>query len=461
VAILFTTEFNISKEKIQELGTFDAFLDEDSSFFINLKRLKECTLQEFADSYNKINKRFREIGLLLKSATPNDRLYREAIKKFDFPEVNGINLGFASGKYGAGFGKQLRKTIIQDAYEIIQSGSEQPEIFQLVGLFEDNVGPDRLSDMIARIIYDDIVMYTRRIMSELGITPEAYPKYKFKKGLIINPYKNQELLLLPECILHELPIARCWDDIDRVCAENDAIRAEINEEIGKNWRKMSTFERKRYLREQVFKHPEKLKRIINAYNNASISSFSVFRNPEYTTNYLLDTYEMPVSDCENSYDAAIDIIENFKKWVEFHRGSSVINGCSEKPSEKLVQLMIYAVGKMFCDMFNWCFAPETDSGRGPADFVLSRGTDKTVVEVKLTSNQDCVHGLEVQIEEYAIAENTDKKVFVIVDTGSNSNRVKKVQDKREEMLAKGLSPATVIVVDAVPKDSASKYRPKE
>ena len=45
------------------------------------------------------------------------------------------------------------------------------------------------------------------------------------------------------------------------------------------------------------------------------SAGSVFRNPEYTTNYLLDTYEMPVSDCENSYDAAIDIIENFKKWV--------------------------------------------------------------------------------------------------------------------------------------------------
>lgn len=461
IATLFTTEFNISKEKTKKLGVFDVFLDEDSSFFINLRCLRECTVPEFAGSYDKINTLFREIGLLLKKSTPGSRLYRKAYEMFDFPEVNGINLGFASGKHGAGFGKQLREQIIKDAYEIIQSGSEQPEIFHLVGLFEDNVGPDRLSDMIARIIYTDILAYTRRILSELEITPEKYPKYQFRDGLVVNPYKRTCLLLLPECILHELPIARCWDDIDRVCAENDAIRAEINEEIGNVWRQISTKERKEYLREYVFKCPDKLKRIISAYQAAPVLPFNVFRNPDYITNYLIDTYEMPISKCADSYIAALEIIENFKTWVEYHRGVSVINGSGEKPSEKLVQRMIYAVGQMFCDKFNWCFSPETDSGRGPADFVISRGTDKTVIEVKLTSNQDCVHGLEVQIEEYAIAEGTDKKIFIVVDTGSNSYRVGKVMEKRDEMISQGLSPATVVAVDAVPKDSASKYKPKQ
>ena len=460
MATLFTTEFNVPKERLKDLGVFNAFLNEDSSFFINLRCLKECTVPEFVESYEKINNRFREIGMLLKQATPGGRLYRAAYDRFDFSEVNGINLGFASGKHGAGFGKQLRAKIIEDAYEIVQSGSEQPEIFHLVGLFEDNVGPDRLSDMIARIIYSDIVAYTRRILAELEINSENYPKYEFENGLVVNPYKKNYLLLLPECILHELPIARCWDDIDRVCAENNAIRAEINEEIGNTWRCMPTTERKEHLREQVFKCPEKLSRVISAYQNEEISPFNVFRNPDYITNYLIDTYEMPVSFSEDSFAAALDIIENFKEWIEYHRGASVINECGEKPSEKLIQRMIYGVGQMFCKKFNWCFSPETDSGRGPADFVISRGTDKTVVEVKLTSNKDCVHGLEVQIEEYAIAENADKKIFVVVDTGSNSYRVEKVMEKRSEMLSKGLSPATVVAVDAVPKDSASKYKPK-
>lgn len=33
-------------------------------------------------------------------------------------------------------------------------------------------------------------------------------------GLIVNPYKGCEILLLSIDILHELPIAQCWDDIE-------------------------------------------------------------------------------------------------------------------------------------------------------------------------------------------------------------------------------------------------------
>lgn len=459
MAVLFSTEFNVQQKLLKETGVFDIFLDEDSPFFINIKRLKECDIPEFVGSYNRVNAYFRDIGLLLKQSTPGDRLYREAYKRFDFPEVNGINLGFSSGTHGAGFGNQLRKKIIGDAYEIIKSGSEQPEVFHLVGLFEDNVGPDRLSDMIARIIYDDIIKYNRRVLAELNITQTIYPKYKFKDGLLKNPYKKELLLLLPECILHELPIARCWDDIDRVCAENDAIRAEINEDIGSEWRKISISQRKKYLREQVFKDPQKLQKIINAYKVDSVEPFNPLRNPDYIAEYLQGIYQLPDSTCENSFDAAMEILENFKQWVEFHRGASVINGNGAKPSEKLVQKLIFAVGKMFCEKFNWCFSPEVDSGRGPVDFLISRGMDKTVVEVKLTSNQDCVHGLEVQIEEYAKAENTANKIFVVVNTGSNDYRIEKVHDKRAEMISNGLSPATVVVVDAIPKVSASKYTP--
>ena len=219
-----------------------------------------------------------------------------------------------------------------------------------------------------------------------------------------------------------------------------------------------TSERKEYLREKIFKCPQKLQRIIKAYQSEVAPEYNIFRNPDYIANYLSATYKMPDSSCNDSYAAPMDILENFKQWVEYHRGASVINGCSARPSEKLVQRLIHAVGQMFCKKFNWCFSPEPDSGRGPADFVVSRGVDKTVVEVKLTSNQDCEHGLEVQIEEYAKAEETKKKIFVLIDTGRCSYRVQAVYRKQAEMRSKGLSPATIVVVDAVPKDSVSKYK---
>jgi hypothetical protein len=116
---------------------------------------------------------------------------------------------------------------------------------------------------------------------------------------------------------------------------------------------------------------------------------------------------------------------------------------------------------MFCEKNNWDINPEEDAGRGPVDFKISRGNDKTVTEIKLTSNSECVHGLEVQIEEYAKAENTDKKIFILVDTGEHSNRISEVQNKWKEMDAKGLHPAKLVIVDSKPKASASKYNPSE
>lgn len=239
IPVFISDEFGLGS-KLEELGVFDSLIDEDSNFFINIKRLKDTKVPEFKDSYNNINSYFRDMGILLKaSKSQDDKLYKTAVKRFNFSEVKGINLGFSKGTGGAGFGPILSNQIVKDASLIIKSGSEQPEIFHLVSLFEENVGPDRLSDMIANLIYDDIVRYTKRIYKEVGINQESYSDYSFKSELIINPYKNCELLLLPIDILHELPIARSWDDIDRVVSENETIKKEMSDLVGKDWNKLA------------------------------------------------------------------------------------------------------------------------------------------------------------------------------------------------------------------------------
>ncbi len=182
MAVFVSDEFELGMQ-LEESKVFDSLMDEDSNFFINIKRLKETEVPEFKDSYDNINAYFRDIGILLKaSKNPQDKLYKTAVKKFDFSEVRGINLGFSKGTRGAGFGPKLSNKIVKDASEIIKSGSEQPEIFHLTSLFEENVGPDRLSDMIATLIYDDIVKYTKRVYKDLGINKENYPEYSFKYG---------------------------------------------------------------------------------------------------------------------------------------------------------------------------------------------------------------------------------------------------------------------------------------
>lgn len=131
MGILFSQEFNVQNE-VEEFGIFDAIIDSDSPFFINIKRLQYTKVEEFQEAYDKINTFFRSIGLLLKTATSREhKNYRTAYRMFHFPEVNGINLGFSHGRRGSGLGSELRAKIISDAYDIIKTGSEQPEIFHL------------------------------------------------------------------------------------------------------------------------------------------------------------------------------------------------------------------------------------------------------------------------------------------------------------------------------------------
>ena len=61
MAILFSNEFNIPKERLTELGVFNVFVDEDSHFFINIKRLQVTNVPEFSGGYAKVNQYFHNI----------------------------------------------------------------------------------------------------------------------------------------------------------------------------------------------------------------------------------------------------------------------------------------------------------------------------------------------------------------------------------------------------------------
>lgn len=455
--VLFSKKFGISQEQMYQLGVFDVFLDIDSHFFINIKRLQNCVIPEFTESYKKVNDYFSSIGVLLSNSSYNDKIYRTALSRFNFSEVNGINLGFSQGTRGAGFGIKLREKIIRDAFEIIKAGSNQPEIFQLVSLFEGNVGPDRISDMVARIIYDDILAYTKRVYKELNMNEKKYPEYFFNDGILFNPYKNAPLLLLPCDILHKLPIARDWDDIDRVCRENNAIKREINRLVSSQWAKMTASAKKDYLLNTIFKNPEVLNRVIDAYRKSRVEKCNFYEDTDYLVNFCKSTVNINDSEKKDSFSATKEILLNYKEWVELHRGALVVNPKDKRALEKNVQRTIHAVALMYCKQNNWDISPETDSGRGPVDFKISRGIDKTVVEVKLSSNAQCVHGLEVQIEEYAKTENTNKKIFVLVYVGIGKQRIELVKTKWNQLSAAGKNPAEIIEIDAVEKKSASIY----
>lgn len=120
-----------------------------------IRMLEQMEFQSHILTMQRINDLFRKIIKLLERAEKknvSDIFFRQALTLFDFSEVNGIGLGFTEKAPGSGFGPLLSKRVIETAYDIVKAGITDPEFFQLLPLFENDVGPDRLSDIIATII---------------------------------------------------------------------------------------------------------------------------------------------------------------------------------------------------------------------------------------------------------------------------------------------------------------------
>ncbi len=465
---MFISEYIKPKESLSKLGVFDALIDKDSHFFINIIRLKKSTVPEFIEAYNKLNSFFTDIATLLDAAdapSTTDKMYRGARKKFTFHEVNGINLGFSNSHIGAGWGEKLSDKVLFDAYQIVKKGSKQPEIFHLVSLFEENVAGDRLSDMIATIIEPYIKKYTIRIMQELKIGLGQRNDLSYTKdGFIVNPYKKCPILFLPKEILHELPIAKDWDDIGRVASENDTIRREISTEIGEEWKKWASSEQKQYLLRNIFMQPSVCQRVIDGYKNEDLTQFDLRNNAEYYAEVLLkivkETQSFQKTEKQpDSFEASMDIINVYKNWIENNRGWAEIQSFPSQTREKSIQRTMHLGAKYYLQTNNLDASFECDAGNGALDMKISRGLDKTITEIKLSSNARYLHGYETQIAQYGKAEQTEKMIYVFIDIG-NPIRRQNLLDRNREDIRKKIKCPNLVIIDASARSAASTFNSK-
>ena len=486
---LLSSYLNFTDE-LENCGVLDSSLDEDLNLFINILRLKQSKTPEFKNSYDRINNFFKDIIVLLDAAHNNDDNFcRRAYRLFDFSEVNETNLGFAKSTSGQGFGHTLRKQVISQAFDIVKAGNKQPEIFHLMQLFEDNVGPDRISDMISTIIRPDLEAYTLRVLKELGITRTSYPKLEFdKEGFLLNPYKSQKgkhirIYFLPTEILQDLPIAHSWDEIDDVISKNEAIKREINIEIGNEWSKYSSYMKKKYIREEIFENQQRCSRVINAYREESTKEIDLTDPKTYSTSpdYYVAKIAKNLNDEHfaftlktnstggavnsadpsvikrevNSHSVTIDMLDYFGEFVYNHKGWELIQSFSTGEAEKFTQRIIDGCCRKIVEENEFDISFEPNEGPGPADIKVSRGSDKTVIEVKLSTNGEYIHGFDTQLPRYAETEKARFMVLLFIDKG-NPGRLKSLKKRCDELQFSDDYCPELYLVDARKQKSANK-----
>ena len=181
---LFSKHFKIKPEKLVDAGLIDPFLDVDTQLFIDPILLEKCAIPLICrEAHTELRNHFGNVFRLLAiSANEGDAPWKGAQRLLELTEAPFNGLGYGKGdRDGTSRPDELRDTILRTSKEVVQLGQADPEMISLMGFFEENVGPDTISDLTSRIIFPQLAQITRDFCLSNGIPvrkSNASPKFE-------------------------------------------------------------------------------------------------------------------------------------------------------------------------------------------------------------------------------------------------------------------------------------------
>ena len=462
--------FGISESAYKKSGAFDPVIGIDSLFFVDPLLLSKTKVAEFKDALAEVRDYFSGVITLLRAG--NDKARKLAHKKLILREVRGIGIGYGNETDdGSAVGPELARRLMVTAEELLGMGVNDPVIFEVMGLFEEDFGPDRLSDGLIRILLKRIYAYSERVTEELKIK-ETYAQKTYERNYILakHPLKDGPIIFIPHGILRDLPLANSFEDISAVAAFNDDLRQKFNSILAacftqKDGKKPKKFEIRQYLLETK----ERIKTVVAAYQACSPEAYDFENDPAGLYLWLEKAKELVESNPltipvkpkkEEDLEAVVrKILGTFKKFIETKGGWRSLYNDSKKPlNESHARHFFYATALMYCEASDIDISPESNAGQGPVDFKLSVGhMEKIIVEVKLTSGH-VRQGYEKQTRIYEKSEEAKASYFVVVQVTDKSKVLEEVLKMEEEEEKEGKKHPTIIVVNGREKPSASKTK---
>ena len=470
----FSGEFKLPSGFLRKAGSFDPLLNVDTKLFIDPLLLEKSAHPEMLAAYKDWRAHFADIIKLLKATKgAGDVAWKAADKMFDSPEFKGTCLGYGSASIvGSGIGPKLRARLLRTAHEIVKLGIEDPTLFPLLALLEEDVGPDRISDLTTRAIGHRLAEFTTRVLTGQNIPSQRFDVFGSEFSLPVNPHVSDRgeslpVVLTPLDVLRALPVASDWSDVDRVKSENDKLRRRINQAIGAVWLR-HTDQSKAKNRAAFLKDKEAFDSLLAAVRSMSKAPYDFAGDPEGRVNWLelgiqlAGSHPLKFETKPTSKDDVRAIVEailaHYGQAIE-HRGlwKNLYDSNGDPHHEHYAQRLFYAMALSYCKANDVGIDPESNAGVGPVDFVISVGFQaRVVVELKLSTNTSLKHGYVKQLEEYKAGHETDAGFFVVLDVGGGNGQIKQVL-RLESTARNNKEPhSQVVVVDGTKKRSASK-----
>ena len=406
---------------------------------------------------------------------PAHLAYKKAVDMLVFREPHELCLGYtARGTAGAGSGTGYARLIAAAISEAIRRGLHHPKHFEELGVLQEGIGADRISDITCTILKARIIEYTQQVARRHGIPCASHrifassfdPRRKRWNSdpveVPTNPTTGGPLLLVPKRFLRDLPSLNDQDWWDYY--ENEKLRTDLNYEIQGHVDKKTIVGTAR-------RHPDLVRQWAEAKDPDSATPYDLARDQngvyrwDQEARRWADAHPQVIAEpsSEAEFIAVIElIIGQFKLFIEEQGGWSLLwdkGHKSEKP-EAAAQLLFRGIAQHYCRANNISLDAEVNLGRGPVDFKFSRGYRRRAhLEVKKVHNGRFWNGLREQLPSYMRSDEVNLGWFLAVlyrDAPTSAERVRglpAIVRSVEKERGIRLRP---VVMDGRPKESASK-----
>jgi hypothetical protein len=455
---------------------FDPILNADTELFVDPFLIFKDTNEFWRGAHDRIIGHFNRAFQLIAEGNrdPKTLSYTKALDLLIFTEPKELCLGYTSkGTAGLGSGREYARRIAAAIVGAIVRGIAHPRHFEELGILNEGIGSDRISDATCTILKYKLVEYTQEIANRHGIPLAEHRLYaaRFDEQrqrwetpvvtLPSNPHTGGPLLLVPERFLRDLPTLNADDWWTYY--ENEQLRTDLNYEILRHVDKATIVAKARA-------HPDLVRKWTLDREGKAAAPYDLAKDPkgawqwDQATQQFASTNPLQLPPAQSAKDFAEVIalvVRQFRLFVEEQGGWELLWDSSGKDKpEHAAQLLFRGIAQHYCKANNISLDPEVNLGRGPVDFKFSSGySHRAHLEIKKLHNGRFWNGLEAQLPSYMKSDEVSDGWFIAVRYRSNKsaqNRVKELARRVAKLAtAKHLS-LRYGVIDARPKESASK-----
>jgi hypothetical protein len=469
VATFFNEYFGVSQDQVDDYGAFNISIINDLPLFIDPFLLFNSAKPEYKALHDGILKYI----IFLRDAVVDGRVNDDLMKAwFYFPEVRQNWLGFSlNGNGGTGLGAEFATALRTNLASLFADFGEErvtsSSHLEKVCLVRDGVGRDNISDFTVNLILDFICTYTQEFAAP-HIDPSVRKTVWVKKAIFNYETESWErraynlpsmdgdfILLTPKDILtrdenwiNRTDMIRDFEQIPAAIPDAElrgqvfnyfhSVLSRPTSRPGRKQREPSQKDRDTAAVRTLIQFPQLMDYYIKIKEETGDEAADISSEKVAITQYI---FEKQVRDLQNtlatdspfysiaggSYDEAHQRLAYLKDVIE-NKGGHRIFYHDGKPIQRETDLHILY-------LFVWYGSPsdvgrEANDGRGPVDFKISRGRDKTLVEMKLAKNTGLERNLQKQLPIYQAASDAKNGIKVILYFSAQEKaRVEGILDK--------------------------------